>query len=106
MVQNALRCSLNRVTRQMQQVRPDVPLWKLSFEDFLRYVELERDALEVATWNREHPRESPRQSYIEKLFGNEIPRPRTSFLRLPLKNPDEQEEATVDQTKEEAAVLG
>lgn len=39
-----IRCSLRRVTRQMQQVRPDVPLWKLSFEDFLRYVELEREA--------------------------------------------------------------
>ena len=39
-----IRCSLRRVMRQMLQVRPDVPLWKLSFEDFLRYVELEREA--------------------------------------------------------------
>lgn len=39
-----IRCSLRRVTRQMQLVRPDVPLWKLSFEDYLRYVELEREA--------------------------------------------------------------
>lgn len=37
-----IRCSLRRVIRQMQQLRPDVPLWQLSFEDYLRYVELER----------------------------------------------------------------
>jgi len=39
-----IRCSLRRVTRQMQQVRPGLPLWKLSFEDYLHYVELEREA--------------------------------------------------------------
>lgn len=39
-----IRCSLRRVTRQMQEVRSEVPLWKLAFEDFLRYVELEREA--------------------------------------------------------------
>lgn len=39
-----IRSSLNRVLRQMQLLRPDVPLWQLSFEDFLRYVELERQA--------------------------------------------------------------
>lgn len=39
-----IRSSLNRVLRQLQQVRPDVPLWRLSFEDYLRYVELERQA--------------------------------------------------------------
>jgi integrase/recombinase XerD len=39
-----IRSSLNRVLRQLQAVRPDVPLWQLSFEDFLRYVELERQA--------------------------------------------------------------
>jgi len=39
-----IRSSLNRVLRQLQAVRPDVPLWKLSFEDYLRYVELERQA--------------------------------------------------------------
>ena len=39
-----IRCSLKRVARQMQQVRPDVPLWRVSFEDFLRYVDLERQA--------------------------------------------------------------
>jgi site-specific recombinase XerD len=37
-----IRCSLRRVARQMQHIRPDVPLWQVSFEDFLRYVELER----------------------------------------------------------------
>ena len=39
-----IRCSLKRVLRQMQQLRPGLPLWKCSFEDFLRYVELERQA--------------------------------------------------------------
>ncbi len=39
-----IRSSLNRVLRQLQQVQPDVPLWQLSFEDYLRYVELERQA--------------------------------------------------------------
>ncbi len=39
-----IRCSLRRVIRLTQQVRPDTPLWKLTFEDFLRYVELEREA--------------------------------------------------------------
>ena len=39
-----IRSSLNRVIRQLQLVRPEVPLWQLSFEDYLRYVELERQA--------------------------------------------------------------
>ena len=39
-----IRCSLNRVSRKMQRLRPDVPLWKLTFEDYLRYVEVEREA--------------------------------------------------------------
>ena len=39
-----IRCSLRRVMRLVQQVRPDVPLWKLSFQDYLCYVELEREA--------------------------------------------------------------
>ena len=38
-----IRCSLRRVIKQMQHVRPDTPLWKLSLEDFTRYVELERE---------------------------------------------------------------
>lgn len=39
-----IRCSLKRVVRQMQPLRPDVPLWQLTFEDYLRYVALEREA--------------------------------------------------------------
>lgn len=39
-----IRCSLRRIARQMQHLRAEVPLWHLSFEDFLRYVELERQA--------------------------------------------------------------
>ena len=37
-----IRCSLRRVIKQMQAIRPEVPLWQLSLEDFTRYVELER----------------------------------------------------------------
>lgn len=37
-----IRCSLRRVIKQVQHVRPDTPLWKLSLEDYTRYVELER----------------------------------------------------------------
>jgi len=37
-----IRCSLRRVIRQIQHVRPDTPLWKLSLEDYTRYVEFER----------------------------------------------------------------
>ncbi len=37
-----IRCSLRRVIKQAQHVRPDTPLWKLSLEDYTRYVELER----------------------------------------------------------------
>lgn len=43
-----IRSSLNRVMRQLQPVRPDVPLWQLSFEDYLRYVELERQTRRLA----------------------------------------------------------
>lgn len=39
-----IRCSLNRVARIAQSVRPDVQLWQLSLEDYLRYIELERHA--------------------------------------------------------------
>ncbi len=38
-----IRCSLRRVIKQVQHVRPDTPLWKLSLEDYTRYVELERE---------------------------------------------------------------
>jgi integrase/recombinase XerD len=39
-----IRCSLKRVIGQMQHVRPDVPLWKLSLADYTRYVAREREA--------------------------------------------------------------
>lgn len=39
-----MRCSLTRVVRRMAEIRPDVPPWRLKLEDFLRYVELEREA--------------------------------------------------------------
>jgi len=37
-----IRCSLRRVIKQAQQLRPDTALWKLSLEDYTRYAELER----------------------------------------------------------------
>lgn len=37
-----IRCSLRRVIKQVQHIRRDTPLWKLSLEEFTRYVELER----------------------------------------------------------------
>src|SRR5688572_23121514 len=37
-----LRCSLSRVVRTMQRLRPNVPLWQLSLQDYVRYVEEER----------------------------------------------------------------
>ncbi len=39
-----IRCSLNRVARKAQMIRPDAQLWRLSLEDYLRYIELERQA--------------------------------------------------------------
>lgn len=38
-----IRCSLVRVVRTFGEIRPDVPLWRLKLEDFLRYVEHERE---------------------------------------------------------------
>jgi pyruvate dehydrogenase E1 component len=35
------------------------------------YKELRRDALEAERWNRLHPMESPRKSYVEELLANE-----------------------------------
>ncbi|MDH4151868.1 MAG: tyrosine-type recombinase/integrase [Betaproteobacteria bacterium] len=37
-----IRCSLRRVIKQVQTLRPATALWKLSLEDYTRYVELER----------------------------------------------------------------
>lgn len=39
-----IRCSMARIVRTMQSIRPDVPLWQLSLQDYLRYVEHERRA--------------------------------------------------------------
>lgn len=39
-----VRCTLGRVTRAMARLRPDVPLWKLPLEDYLRWLESEREA--------------------------------------------------------------
>ena len=44
-----IRCSLARVVRRMGEIRPDAPLWHLRLEDFLRYVELEREAQASST---------------------------------------------------------
>lgn len=39
-----IRCSLARVARTMSELKHEVPLWHLTLEDFLRYVEHEREA--------------------------------------------------------------
>jgi len=44
-----VRSSLTRIVRRMGEIRPDVPLWRLRLEDFLRYVELEREARASST---------------------------------------------------------
>lgn len=37
-----MRCTLRKVTESMQVLKPDVPLWKLSLDDFLEWIEIER----------------------------------------------------------------
>lgn len=37
-----VRCTMRRVCETMSRSRPDVPLWQLSFSDYLRWVEQER----------------------------------------------------------------
>jgi site-specific recombinase XerD len=43
-----VRCTLRRVCAAMAVLRPDVPLWKLSLEDYLRWLEQERQAHRTA----------------------------------------------------------
>jgi integrase/recombinase XerD len=38
-----VRCTLRRISRIMGELQPGVPLWKLSFEDYLRWLEIERE---------------------------------------------------------------
>jgi integrase/recombinase XerD len=37
-----VRCSLRRAVASMQTIRPDTDLWKLSLEDYLRWIEQQR----------------------------------------------------------------
>lgn len=39
-----VRCTLRRATVEMDQIRPEVPLWHLQLEDYLRWLEKERQA--------------------------------------------------------------
>ena len=39
-----VRCTLKRATEVMEKIRPGVELWKLRFEDYLRWVEQMREA--------------------------------------------------------------
>jgi integrase/recombinase XerD len=39
-----IRCTLRRVCRAMESIRPGVPLWKLNLEDYVRWLEQERQA--------------------------------------------------------------
>lgn len=38
-----VRCTLKRVSRVMQQLVPDTPLWKVNLVDYLRWIESERE---------------------------------------------------------------
>lgn len=39
-----VRCTLKRVVHAFEQRRPGVPLWKLAFEDYLTWIESDREA--------------------------------------------------------------
>ncbi len=38
-----MRCTFNGISRAMEQIRPGTPLWKISFEDYLVWVNRKRD---------------------------------------------------------------
>jgi len=38
-----IRCTLRRAIADMQQIRPDVPLWRLRLEDYLHWLERQRE---------------------------------------------------------------
>jgi len=44
-----VRCTLRHVCAAMAVLRPDVPLWKLSLEDYLRWLEQERQTQRTAS---------------------------------------------------------
>jgi len=44
-----VRCTMGRVLEGTRAIRPDVPLWHLRLEDFLRWLERERQAGRTAT---------------------------------------------------------
>jgi site-specific recombinase XerD len=44
-----VRCTLKRAIKGMAVARPAIPLWKLSLEDYLRWIEKEREAKRSAT---------------------------------------------------------
>jgi integrase/recombinase XerD len=39
-----MRCTLKRAVETMQQIRPAVPLWKLTLEDYLQWLNVQREA--------------------------------------------------------------
>lgn len=39
-----VRCTLRRAVQAFDERRPGVPLWKLAFEDYLGWIEREREA--------------------------------------------------------------
>ena len=39
-----MRCTLKRTLATMEQLRPSVPLWKLTLQDYLQWLELQRQA--------------------------------------------------------------
>jgi len=44
-----VRCTMGRVVEAMRAIRPGVALWKLSLEDYLHWLEAERDAGRTTT---------------------------------------------------------
>jgi len=39
-----VRCTLRRVSRAMARMRPGIPLWKLSLNDYIRWIDRERES--------------------------------------------------------------
>jgi site-specific recombinase XerD len=38
-----VKCTLKRVSRAMEEINPNAPLWKATFEDYMRWLREERD---------------------------------------------------------------
>ena len=55
-----VRCTIGRVVEGMRATHSEVALWQLSLQDFLHWIERERQALPCGSgWLREHPGRTP-----------------------------------------------